>query len=252
MGANFLIALMLQALFDFTPMQAGYVLAPGAAVMGLSGFLSGKFSDRLDPRWLLLGGLLCFVVNLVCLASLTLMATMGAVTLLVIFQRGGFGMIHSSINTAVMRTLPDADRSMGSGLHNLHRGIGRSFGVAFCSMLLEKRLAVHSVLLGQQHDLFALAVQQTLDGFRDMLLQGGAVGQTMQTQALSALQQLMSDHARVAAYTDCFAILALFFLGAMIPAWFVRAQAVSQRRVLDVTPAHTAEPRETALLAQVR
>ena len=105
MGANFLVALMLQALFEFSPIQAGYILAPGAAAMGLSGFLSGKFSDGLDPRWLLLAGLLCFVVNLVYFASLTLMATVGAVTLLVIIQRGGFGMIHSSINTAVMRTL---------------------------------------------------------------------------------------------------------------------------------------------------
>jgi MFS family permease len=135
MGANFLIALMLQALFDFTPIQAGYILAPGAAVMGLSGFLSGKFSDRLDPRW---------------------------------------------------------------------------------------------------------------------LLQGGVVGQSMQTQALSALQHLMSDHVRVAAYTDCFAILALFFLGAVIPAWFIRAQASPPRRAVPATPAHTSERRETASLAKVR
>jgi len=251
MGANFLIALMLQALFDFSPIQAGYILAPGAAVMGLSGFLSGKFSDRLDPRWLLLGGLLCFVVNLVCFASLTLMATVGAVTLLVIFQRGGFGMIHSAINTAVMRTLPEADRSMGSGLHNLHRGIGMSFGVAFCSMLLEKRLAVHSVLLGQQHDHFALSVEQTLDGFRDLLLQGGVVGQAMQTQALSALQHLMDNHVRVAAYTDCFAILALFFLGSIIPAWFIRAQATPQLRSRQAAPVNTAVPREADSLVKV-
>jgi hypothetical protein len=31
----------------------------------------------------------------------------------VILQRGGFGMFHSPVNTAVMRLLPEADRSMG-------------------------------------------------------------------------------------------------------------------------------------------
>jgi hypothetical protein len=180
------------------------------------------------------------------------MATVGAVTLLVIFQRGGFGLIHSAINTAVMRTLPEADRSMGSGLHNLHRGIGMSFGVAFCSMLLEKRLAVHSVLLGQQHDHFALSVEQTLDGFRDLLLRGGVVGQAMQTQALSALQHLMDDHVRVAAYTDCFAILALFFLGSIIPAWFIRAQATPQLRSRQAAPAHPAVPREADSLVKAQ
>jgi nitrate/nitrite transporter NarK len=252
MGANFLVALMLQTIFEFSPIQAGYILAPGAAAMGLSGFLSGKFSDRLDPRWLLMAGLLCFVVNLVCFASLTLMATVSAVTLLVLFQRGGFGMIHSAINTAIMRTLPEADRSMGSGLHNLHRGIGMSFGVAFCSMLLEKRLAVHSVLLGQQHDRFALSVEQTLDGFRNFILQSGAVGETMQTQALAALQHLMDDHVRVAAYTDCFAILALFFLGSLIPVWFIRDQVTPQRRVPQAVLTHVSAPREVGSLAKAR
>ena len=239
MGANFLVALMLQAVFNFTPIQAGYILAPGAIVMGFSGFLSGKFSDRLDPRWLMLGGLLCFVVNLICFASLTLMAGVGLVTLLVIFQRGGFGMIHSSVNTAVMRTLPAADRSMGSGLHNLHRGIGMSFGVALCSMLLEKRLAVHQVLMGQQHDRFAVSVEQTLSGFRYWLNEAGVATQAIQNQAFSALHGLMIDHVRMAAYTDVFAILAILFLGALVPAWFVRAQVLSPSAAKPQPETHT-------------
>ena len=36
MGANFLVALMVQLVFDFTPLQAGIILAPGALVMGVS------------------------------------------------------------------------------------------------------------------------------------------------------------------------------------------------------------------------
>ena len=244
MGANFLVGLMLQVLFEFTPIQAGYILAPGAAVMGLFGLLSGRFSDRFDPRWLLMAGLLCFVVNMVCFASLTLMASISVVTLLVIFQRSGLGLIQSAINTAVMRTLPESDRSMGSGLHNLHRGIGMSFGVAFCSMLLEKRLAVHSVLLGQQHDRFALSVEQALSSLRDLLIRTGAVGEAMQTQAQSALQHLMNDHVRVAAYTDCFAILAFFFLCGLLPVWFIRAPAMRRPQVRQVAPTPTEMPRE--------
>ena len=129
---------------------------------------------------------------------------------------------------------------MGSGLHNLHRGIGMSFGVAFCSMLLEKRLAVHSVLLGQEQDRFALPVEQALDGFRSLLLEAGAIGQTMQIQATAALQHLMDKHVRVAAYTDCFAILAFFFLCSVIPAWFIRAQAATPSQA----PARVAAPEE--------
>jgi hypothetical protein len=66
-------------------------------------------------------------------------------TLLVILQRGAFGMLFSASDTAVMHTLPAADRSMGAGLHNMHRGLAMAFGVALCSLLLDTRLA-HSPL----------------------------------------------------------------------------------------------------------
>jgi EmrB/QacA subfamily drug resistance transporter len=223
MGANFLIALMLQLVFDFTPVQSGLILAPGALVMGLTGFVAGKLSDRIDPRWLIYTGLLCFIINLMLFASLHLAAGVSAITFLVIL-RGGFGMIHSSINTAVMRTLPEADRSMGSGLHNLHRGIGMSFGVALCSLILEKRLAVHTVLLGQQHDWFALPIQQTLAGFQSLLQSAGSVGQTLRLQTTAALKQVMQLHVHMAAYTDCFIILALIFVITLGPVWLIRAR----------------------------
>jgi hypothetical protein len=35
---------------------------------------------------------------------------------------------------------------MGSGLHNMHRGIAMAFGVALSSVLLDKRLAFHALL----------------------------------------------------------------------------------------------------------
>ena len=127
-----------------------------------------------------------------------------------------------------------------------------AFGVALCSLLLEKRLALHRVLLGQQHDRFALSVEQTLDGYRDLLLQAGTVGQALQTQTLSALQHLMNDHVRVTAYTDCFALMALFFLGSLLPVWFIRAQAARAPRPPQVAPPRSLEPRETATLATLR
>ena len=69
-----------------------------------------------------------------------------AMTLLMMLQRGSFGMIFSASDTAIMRTLPAVDRTMGAGLHNMHRGIAMAFRVALGSVLLEKRLAFHALL----------------------------------------------------------------------------------------------------------
>jgi MFS family permease len=228
-GTNFLVALMLQVVFDFTPLQAGLVLAPGAIVMGWIGLFAGRLSDRFDPRVLILMGLASFALDMYFFSSLTLLTGIGVVTLLVITQRGAVGRIQSPISNAVMRTLPSEDRRMGSGLHGVHRGVAAAFGVALCSVLLEKRLAVHGVLLGQYHDLLALPVQQSLDTFRLFLLQAGEIPEVAAVKSMAALGQLLSQHVRIAAYADCFLLLSIAFILALIPAFLIRATSQASR-----------------------
>ncbi len=230
-GTNFLVALMLQVVFNFTPLQAGLVLAPGAIVMGWIGLFAGRLSDRIDPRIPVLVGLACFGLDMFFFASLTLLSGVGLVTLLVITQRGAFGLIQSPLNNAIMRTLPPEDRNMGSGLHGVHRGVAAAFGVALCSLILEKRLAVHGVLLGQHHDRFAIPVQQSLDTFQSLLVQAGEIPQQASVQSMAALGQVYSNHIRMAAYADCFLFLAVVFILALVPAYLTRdrKQPISRR-----------------------
>ncbi len=235
-GTNFLVALMLQVVFDFTPLQAGLVLAPGAIVMGWIGLISGRLSDRIDPRIPVLIGLAFFAMDMFLFSRLTLLSGIGLVTVLVIIQRGSFGLIQSPITNAVMRTLPDADRSMGSGLHGVHRGIAMSFGVALCSLLLEQRMAVHGVLLGQYHDLLALPVQQSLEALRHYLLQAGEIPELAAAKSVAALGQILARHVRMAAYADCFLMLSAAFIAALIPAYLTRAR---QQRLTTTAPAPT-------------
>ena len=43
---------------------------------------------------------------------------------------------------------------MGSGLHNMHRGLAMAFGVALSSVLLEQRLTFHQTRLEAYQDCF--------------------------------------------------------------------------------------------------
>lgn len=248
-GTNFLVALMLQVVFDFTPLQAGLVLAPGAIVMGWIGLLAGRLSDRIDPVIPVLLGLAFFAVDMFLFSRLTLLSGIGLVTVLVIIQRGSFGLIQSPITNAVMRTLRDEDRSMGSGLHGVHRGIAMSFGVSLCSLLLERRMAVHSVLLGQYHDLLALPVQQSLEAFRHYLLQAGEVPQLVGAKSVAALGQILARHVRMAAYADCFLLLSAVFISALLPAYLTRAR---QRRRTTVPAVTTRASTDGAATKAVR
>ena len=241
-GTNYLVALMLQRVFDFTPLQAGLVLAPGAIVMGWIGLFAGKLSDRIDSRIPILIGLACFAFDMYFFSKLTLLSSVGLVTLLVIAQRGCFGLVQSPVNNALMGTLAPEDRSMGSGLHGVHRGIAMAFGVALCSLLLEKRLAIHNVLFAQAHDRFDGSVQQALAAFHGLLLQAGEIPQLATAKSMAALSQLLTRHVRMAAYADCFLLLSIVFISALIPAWLIR----SRRSALAPKPAVPTSSRREA------
>ena len=146
-----------------------------------------------------------------------------------------------------MRTFTPEDRSMGAGLHGMHRGVAAAFGVALCSLVLEKRLAVHSVVLGQQHDLADLPLQQSLEAFRGFLIHAGEVQQLVAAKAMAALGQELSRHVRMAAYADCFVILSIVFILALIPAYLIwdRSQPrpqVSSSPADEPTPVSSTRP----------
>jgi MFS family permease len=224
MGANFLVALMVQLVFDFTPWQAGIILAPGALIMGVIGLMAGRLADRLAPHRLVCAGLALFACDMYGFSGLSQTVSIATMTWLVILQRGAFGMIFSASDTAIMRTLPAPDRNVGAGLHNMHRGIAMAFGVALCSVLLEKRFALYQLMYANAHDDFALPVQETFTALQALLLQAGEARHGAPTQAIAALANLLTEQARLAAYQDCFLLIGIGFLLALLPAWWSRTR----------------------------
>jgi hypothetical protein len=111
----------------------------------------------------------------------------------------------------------------------VHRGVAAAFGVAFCSLLLEKRMAMHGILLGQYHDLLALPVQRSLHTFRQFLLQAGEIPELVAAKSMAALGQVLSRQVRMAAYADCFLLLSIVFILALIPALLIRATSQASR-----------------------
>ena len=111
----------------------------------------------------------------------------------------------------------------------MHRGIAMAFGVALCSVLLEKRFALHQLLYANTHDSFALPVQETFTALQGLLLQAGEARHGTPGQALTALASLWTGPARLAAYQDCFLVIGIGFLLSLFPAWWSRTRMPRRR-----------------------
>jgi EmrB/QacA subfamily drug resistance transporter len=222
-SANFLVALMLQQVFLFTPSQAGLILAPGALVMGVIGVGAGRLADLFDPRGPIFLGLLLQAAAMYVLGFVSLEASMLWLMLVVVVYRMSFGWVHSPLTSTVLKTLPPERLSMGSGLDGIHRGFASAFGIALGSTVLERRLAAHQVGLGQQHEPFSQQVREITGAIVDTFTSHGVGAGEAEGHAMAVVLERLHIEAQMAAYQDTFLIFCGVTILAIAPAMLARA-----------------------------
>jgi EmrB/QacA subfamily drug resistance transporter len=139
---SLIIALFLQKGLGLSAQQAGEIMFPAAFVWGLASFFSGRLSDRIESRWLILAGSLSQAVVLALFVGITPASSAMAIAGLMIMRSLTRGLIQSPIITLSMVVLPDHQVRLGAGLRGLINSLGATFGVAISGFFLQQRLAV--------------------------------------------------------------------------------------------------------------
>jgi EmrB/QacA subfamily drug resistance transporter len=221
-SANFLIALMLQQVFLFTPFHTGLILAPGAVMMGLAGVGAGRLADVIDPRGPILLGLLLQTMAMYSFGLTSLEVSTLWLTFLVILYRMSFGCVHTPLTSIVLNAVPKDRLSMGSGLDGIHRGFASAFGIALGSTVLEHRTLMHLTVLGQGHEASALSVQEATREVAPLLTEAGELGGAVTVKTLAVLREHLFQQAAMTAYQDTFLLLCVVTLLALLPAMLSR------------------------------
>lgn len=99
---------------------------------------------------------------------------------------------------------------MGAGLINImQQGIGGTVGLATTTTRLERYTAYHLTMLEQQQVASSRGWSEILALARALVQQAGEVGALLDLKALALLQQRLLQAATVAAYQDCFVLVAV-------------------------------------------
>ena len=78
----------------------------------------------------------------------------------------GLGLIFIPLTTLTLVDLKGRDIPQGTGLSNMIRQLGGSFGVALMATFIERRTAFHRSVLADKVDAFATAAQQRMEGLQ--------------------------------------------------------------------------------------
>lgn len=201
-----LITPYLQNLMGYPVITAGMVLAPRGVGTMFAMMLVGRIINKVDPRILLVVGLLITAEVLWEMTRFTPNVSEWTLIRTGVMQGLGLGFMFVPLSTITFATLPAHLRTQGTALYSLMRNIGSSIGISLVIFLLTRNTQlVHAELAGH------------VTPFNDAL---GQVGPShfwnlATTVGKAALNAEVTKQAAVVAYANDFKLMMLVALVAL-------------------------------------
>jgi MFS family permease len=238
----FFLALYMQNVLGYTPLEAGVRFLPATVVIIFMGPISGRLSDRIGPRPLMVVGLVMASGALFWQSFVTVHTSFAFLAPAFALMGLGMGLIMSPMTTAGMNAVDRTKAGVASGVLSMSRMVGGTFGVAVLGALVT---AVGRSKLDQLLPALPSGKRQAL---ADALGSGGVPGASGQVAdaVREAFVAALRDGLRVGAAV---ALLGAVLAFALIQRNPTTADDNADVRVEVATATPAADPAEAELVA---
>jgi DHA2 family multidrug resistance protein len=215
-GSTVLVPIWLQTVMGYPALEAGWAMLP----RGLGSFLFlplvGILTAKVEPRKLLVGGILGSSLSLFMLSGLNLDAGFWDVFMPLFVQGIAMGLMFVPLTTVTFDPIEKARTGNATSIFNLMRNIGASFGIATVTTIVARQSQSHINVLGRHVNIYDLKSRQMYEALRGFFMSRGADAVTASKQAYAALFGMVARQAAMLSFIDAFWILGAVFL-AMLP-----------------------------------
>ena len=132
----FFMALYMQNILHFSPLQAGLRFLPTTVVIIFMGPLAGRLTDRVGSRPLMTAGLLTVALSLLLQSGITVHTKYATLLPGFVLMGLGMGLVMSPMSTAAMNAVDRTKAGVASGVLSMSRMVGGTFGVAVMGALV--------------------------------------------------------------------------------------------------------------------
>jgi DHA2 family multidrug resistance protein len=209
-GSNFLLPIYLQNSLDYTPFQAGLVFLPVGIILGLTAPFAGLFADKVSAKIPAALGLGLLAFTLYLFSFLSYQTERSQIMLPLLIRGFAMGLIFSPLTTIAINEIPNRKMAQASGLINVIRQVGGSFGVAIFGTLLTRQTILHSANYGQQINEYSEVFRNTMAKlqFFAQNVSGGSMAES-QSKAQSLLYTFVQKQAFIQGVNDVFRLAAI-------------------------------------------
>ncbi|MCL4499051.1 MAG: DHA2 family efflux MFS transporter permease subunit [Chloroflexi bacterium] len=219
-GSMVLLPIFLQNLLGYSAMQSGMAMSPGGIgtliFMPVVGYLVG----RRDARYLIIFGMSMLVISMLMMSRYNLQISFWDAAIPRIVMGVGLAFLFVPLSTVSFGFVPREQTGTGTGLFNLMRNLGGSFGIAGVTTMLAQRAQFHQARLIEHTSPYDPVYQQTLQGIISHLVSAGQSYWMAQRMAVGIIYKTVVKQATLLSFVDCFWLLGAIMAG-LIPVAFI-------------------------------
>jgi DHA2 family multidrug resistance protein len=215
-GGIYIFPVFTQDILGFTPTQTGLALFPGGLATAFSALVCGRLLNGSKPlvdlRLLLCLGVILFMASMWDLGHMTPQSGQESASFALLIRGLGLGLLFTPINMAAFSSLKPQEIQQASGLINLSRQLGGSFGIAVLATYIGNMTQFHRIHLLPHYTSGNSIFESRLQGLTATLHIHGSSLFDAKQQALGIMAQTLMRQARTLAYDDAFMLILMCFV----------------------------------------
>lgn len=138
-----LLPLYLQNARGYTALESGFLMLPGALVMGFLMPVTGKLFDRFGAKWLAVIGMIITIGSTLGFIDLTDSTSYTYLLLMSTVRRIGMALLMMPIQTAGLNQLPNRLNAHGTAISNTIRQVAGAVGTSLLVTVMTNRTKTH-------------------------------------------------------------------------------------------------------------
>ena len=212
-GSVFIFPVFVQNLLGFTAQQTGELLIPGGlATIIMMPFVGSMLKRNFPPQVMATIGFIFFFAFTEMLRRSDLTSGWNDFVLPLIIRGIGLSLLFVPLTTLALSGLQGKDIAQGTGLNNMMRQLGGSFGIALITTVLHLRQGFHRNILLQHVNINNPALTERVNMLTKGFMAKGYSLLDAQHAAYRAIEGAVTKQTYLLSYLDGFYFVGIFFL----------------------------------------
>lgn len=227
-GSVFVFPILCQNILGFTAEQTGLILLPGgvATILMMPG-VGVALKKGIPPQILSCVGFIIFFMFCMMMVWNTTSVSGTSDFFWPLIIRGlGMALLFVPITTMAVQDLRGKEIGQGTGLNNMARQLGGSFGIALITTFLDRRMFFHRNRLIEDINPYNPSFTERFQGFVHGFMAKGYDSSQAQQMAHKAMDGAVMQQTALLSYADVFWMVGIFFLF-VIPLLFLQKMTKS-------------------------